>query len=313
MSIQPHKSFFQVRGILVGKLNPKFMREGNLPNNGTPYKSVNFGIKTSPEQIVYVEKFGTKNDKAYAYNRSEKKTLELVWDTRNNTLPSGYKLIMPDWDIANKVINDFEDGDSVIVNGELDFQEYNDNINVKQIVKNIYKTTSPVDFELEGFEEESIFTQEITVNTIEYNKEEKKIYLTAYIFKGKGKNKPINITPAVFVIYPDNNKKFANNIMKLKYGDTLKVDGIIHSRLEKQEVVADDEWGTTHSVGTRTRKEYEIVGVYPDTVQSKLYKEEDIQEGFNALQPEKLFGNDDSINELFGEDNSNDDLPFKLE
>lgn len=308
MSIQPHKtSFFQVRGILVGKSSPKFLRTGELTT--TDYQAVNFGVKTSPDQIVYVEKFGTKNDKAYAYNKNEKKTLELAWDKRNDKLPNGYRLITPDWDIIEQVKNDFNDGDSIVVNGELDFQEYNNSIITKQVIRNIYKATQIVDFEAEGFVEEAIFSQEVTVDRVEFIKDEGKIYLYAFVFKSRGKDKPINVLNAVFTVYPDKNKKFANKIMKLKYGDTVKFDGIIHSRLEKFEVESDDEWGTTHSVGTRTKKEYEIIGAHADTYQAKLYKEKDIQEALEALQPEKMFGedsNEDSDDNLFNDE----DVPF---
>jgi hypothetical protein len=72
------------------------------------------------------------------------------------------------------------------------------------------------------------------------------------------------------------------------------VDGLIHSRAVAQEVEEDDGWGKKHKIINSKRREYEIIGAHPESYQQKLYKEEDIQKAYEALQPHKDFGSDDT-------------------
>lgn len=307
MSLNPHRSFFKLRGIVVGKdTNDKFLRTGKL-SDGREYQAVNFGVKTSDKQVIYVEKFAIKNDKAYAYNKNEGKTLAIDWDKRNNPLPNGYKLITPDWDIVEKIKNEINDGDSVVVTGELDYQEYNEKIIVKQIVKNIFKTSEPVNFSAEDFKEEAIFSQEMTINNVEHNKEEEKLYVNVWIFKNRGQEKPIMVTPAVFTLDINKNKKFAGKVARLKLGDTFKADGLIHNRVETAEAEQNDEWGTIQTVIRNTIREYEITGIHAETYEPKLYKESEIMQAIEALNAEKTFGDDNGV--TFNETDL-DELPF---
>lgn len=309
----PHKSYIKLRGLVVGKDDSR-IKTGNT--NGKPYKSINFGTKTHPKQIIYVEKFASKPDFAYAWSKSEKKTMKIAYDKRNDKLPNGYRLIIPDWDNVEDIIANFKNEDSVVIIGELDFQEYNDKLFTKQVIKNIYKATEEVNFEAEDFEEIAIFNQEMTVNSVEVVKDEGKIYLNVWIFKNRGKEKPVGVIPAVFTVDINKNKKFSSKIARLKLGDTFKADGIILNRVETQTIEQDEEWGTVNQVIKTTVKEYQITGVHGDNFQEKLYKEKDILDAIEKLNEEKIF-QDDEIEGLIEDkktdkenNNKDDDFSF---
>lgn len=320
VALVPHKSSFKLRGKIVGMSNDNFYKEGT-GSNGKEWRRINFGIMTTPESRVFVELFGMEMDYAYAYSKKEKKTQKINWEDRNNKgkIMKGYNLIEPDWDKIERIKEEFQDEDDVVVVGEIQYSEYNDNLQQRFVVKNIYKTSEPINFETD--KEENVFTQELTITGVEHDKENGKLIINAYIIEGRGKNNPPVIQPAQFVVEIERNKKFAATIGKMKFGTTLKASGYINHRAVTEEVVDDqgEEFGEFEETNTVTNyfKELVIKGVDGKSIQKKLYKEEDFAELLAAQEEEKLMGQDDSGDNEgeFGEqveDNEND-LPFSLD
>lgn len=317
----PHKSSFKVRGKIVGMSNDNFFKE-DTSANGNTYRRINFGVVTKPDSRVFVELFGMPMDYAYAYSRSEKKTQKINWENRfdKNKLKKGYDLIEPDWDKCERIKEEFSDKDDVVVVGEIQYSEYNGNLQQRFVIKNIYKCSEPIDFEAEDFKEENVFTQELTITDVQHDKENGKLIINAYIIEGRGKNNPPVIQPAQFVVEIERNRKFAATIGKLKFGTTLKASGYINHRAITEEVEQEqgEEFGEFEETSTVTNyvKELVIKGVDGNSIEKKKYKEEDFAELLAAQEEEKLVGQDDD--DEFGEqvgdsEDQDDELPFSLD
>lgn len=326
-----HKSSFKLRGIIGGKDDSK-IRTG-FGVNKRPWKSIRFSIKTSPEQNVYVEKFASEPEKVYAWSKTEKKSMGIDFKKKDEVkLPPGYTFFKTDWEWLDIIIKNFKNGDSVVLIGEFDYQEYNGNINAKNVIKSVYASTEDVDFNAEDFNEIATFSQEMTVNSIEVDKVNNKIYVHVWIFKNRGKEKPVGIFPFTYVVDINSNKKFASTIARFKLGDTFKADGIIINKVINIEVEQDDKYGKLNNqVTKKTISEYQLVGIHADSIQEKLYKEKEILDALEALESENKF-KDDSLKDadfgtlfddnkkkknkdnendsLFDDNNDDDEIPF---
>lgn len=292
--LEPQKSTFRVRGILGGFSSDKFYSEGVSTKNGKAWKRLNFLVQTTLESKIYVELMGNEMDKAYAYSQSKKQSMPIDWDKRNNTkLPDGFKLIEPDWDKIDRIKKDFDDGKSAVVIGEIQYSEYEEKLQQKFVIKNILPASKEVDFEADDFKEENKFTQELTVTSVNVDKDENKVYLNAYIIQGRGKEKLPDVQSAVFSYDPNRDKAFAKTMIGFKFGDTMRVQGIINSKIIKEEIVQASGWGEVDTVISKTIKDLEITGGFSETFEKKKYREEDFDEVFTAKQALKDIGQEE--------------------
>jgi hypothetical protein len=284
----PHKSFFKVRGKASGFGSDKFYQDGVSNKNGRAWKRIQFQVDTTPTSKIYVEMMGNEMDKAYAYNRKEKKTMSIDWEKRNSQkLPSGYVLIKPDYDKIDEIKEKFDDGDDVLITGSIQYSEYQDKPQYRCVIKNARETSKPINFEAENFKEENEFTQELTIVNVDYDKEEQKVYVTAYIIQDRGKNNLPDVQTAVFVNYPEKDKAFAKTLLSFKFGDTLKIQGVINSKIITEEIEQADGWGKVNTVITKSIKELEIIGAYSETYEKKKYKESDFDVIFAKKKEEE--------------------------
>jgi hypothetical protein len=318
------KGSFQIRGIIVG-INPETAIknngyiEGKTKEKNVPYRSIRFRVKTSDENIITTELFGQIMEKVYVYNKSEKKTLPCDWDDRKN-LPEGYEIIanninnkkMVAFD-AVKVINDtFNDGDSVVITGEIQFSTYKNNstgdtvLQKKYVIKNMFSSTEAVDFDKEGFEEENTFTQEIVIRDTEKNRADGKLYVYAYVIEYGGK-----FNPAIFEVDLGEYEDVSNYLGKIKFGGFIKVSGTINNRTAS--VVEDDEEVIGKKAPKRTSNSFQtllkITGAYPKSYEAGKYSQDDFD---NALDTTEASNSLKNLEKALGLEEE-EELPFDLE
>lgn len=301
--LQQTKSNFVLRGIVTGKDTPSKAngyREGVIAqgkNKGKNYRSIRFSLKTSEENIIPVEMFGMERDKVYFYNKSERKTVPVDWNKRDMTPRDGYRLIPPEYDLIEKINNDFKDGDIVVAVGDIKVSTYLDKQNnTKQNTKYVLKRVNPsdaiLDFTSDKFEELNNFEQEVIIDSIVH--EEGKVIVSAFVinFGDQVVNTELEINTKTA------NPAFVRNIKTLKFGDFIKFKGVIKKRILNEKI--DGAWGT------EVIRDYidsrEILSADPETLEKSKYKEEDlITQSTDEVDWSKIASNDKS------------ELPFTLE
>jgi hypothetical protein len=308
------KGYGTLRGVIVGKDSPRknFEYSEATDKNSNKYRKMKLQIKTSPDNIITTELFGGARDYVYAYNSKTKTSKKIAWANRNDKLPDGFAFINPvEFDLVKDVHENYKDGDSVFVKIEPQFSTYEaqdgtTRQQVKFAVKNIYKTTEPVNFSAENFEEEAKFVQDIVIRDVSEDTKEKKLFISAYVILYGGK-----FEPADFIVDTEKNAKFAKNMKALKFGDSIRVNGLIQNRALTEEIEEDDGWGTKARTTTQIFKALEITGADGDSLEKKKYKEED----FVKNEAEEIMaGKGDKVNKVLEElEKENNELPFDLD
>jgi hypothetical protein len=303
-----NKGSFVIKGVIEGKDNPannNGYKKGTIEkgkNAGSEYKSIKFKVKTSNDNIIPVELFGMEMQNAYFYNKKEKKTAKVEWSKRFMKPKDGYELILPQYDLVERINTDFKDGDVVRVIGEFQPQSYKDakgveKHNVKYIIKIINKSEGVLDFDSDKFEETNSFTQETVINDVEVDTDANKLFVHTYIIAyGESFNVvtfEVDINTA--------NPLFIKTLKNLKFGDYLKFFGKINYRVINEEI--DGEFGK------QTIKDYkkslEITGADGTTFEKGMYKEED----FAKEETETSVINWGEI----AKNTDSSDLPFNLD
>lgn len=323
-------------------------------NIGKEWKSLKFSVKTSDTNELFVELFGMEKD-VYAYKpptKEQKKknpkakgdTKKISFENRDN-IPEGYnvigvkvgkfededaekkKIILEDYvefDAVEEIFQNFDDGDSISLSGELSFQEYENQQGqkvkqTKYVIKYASKLTKPVDFKDEKFEETASFEQEIVFVGSDFEKETGKLHVIGRTINFDG-------TWFDFPFVIDTNKPEVKQIAgafhkKLKFGDFVKVLGLCLNKLEVVEVQEEEKpknnifgdggitpKGQEKYTGKKRTTELQIVGVDMKSFIEKKYNEEDF-----VVEEELVDDEEDTSNNPFGSDDSeedDDDLPF---
>lgn len=327
------KSLFKLTGN-VSRLGDKSYREG-VSKNGSEWRSIRFSVQTSPTNEVTVELFGIESDTVFSHNKKEKKTLKHPWVKRSDALPDGYELIgnhlglvkddkgkniktiLVNYDAVDYIKKNLQNGDSVWLSGEIEFGTYEKDgktrPQTRYVLKQVYKTSDPVDFTAEGFEETSAFSQGIVINDVEKDSDTGKVLVHAYTinYKDKDTNKPVATNG--LEINPETHPKLASKFLTLKYGDFVEVVGNVRNEAvieEAPEEEEEDEWGSTRPSGFENRgvkhtvSALVITGVTPGSYEEKKYTEDDL----TADAVEETFGK--TSNDPFADDDD-DSLPFR--
>lgn len=341
------KGNFKLIGKVKGIENENALKEGTTKNDA-PYKSLSFFVETSPTNAIKVEMFAMERDEVFFYSSKAKDTKRIPWDKRHNSIKE-YKLIgtrmglekekgsdknkqvmMVEWDAVDYILDNLKDGDSVFVNGTIDFQNYkdqqgNDKESKRYTIQGISKTKKPVDFDADDFSEMASFEQDIVVTDVVVL--EGKLHIGAKIIGYAGKNGQA-IADTTFVVDPEADggkyKKLANNMKKrLKWGDFIKVFGLCVNAVELQEVeveAEEDDWGGEMPAGQGETirnyiQELRVTAVDSTSYEPKKYTEEDF-----FSEDEDNFGDDEDFGDDFGDDfdddedtgiDDDDDLPFE--
>lgn len=297
-----------LKGIIVGKESP---RKGNeyvegVDKKQNKYRKMRLMVKTSKNNLVVLDFFGGVRDYVYAYNSKEKITKKIAWDKRNDELPSGFTFINPpEYDLVGEIHKNYKDGDSVKIKFTPTFSTYETNDGkIKQQVKFLGKNIEriePINFDSENFEEEVNFTQDIVIREITEDTAEKKLYISAYVILYGNK-----FEPAEFVLDTERDADFTKNMKGLKFGDSIKIYGTIQNRVITEEKQEKTGWGDQPQSAYDIIRYLEIRGALGETLQKKLYKEDDfekIEDGITAEQKKAL------VKEVKDEEG----LPFKLD
>ncbi|ARF70715.1 hypothetical protein B7C51_24900 (plasmid) [Paenibacillus larvae subsp. pulvifaciens] len=264
-NLEQTKSYFKFEGIVEGINKDHAFKTGEIQSGkmkGKSYNSVRFQIKTSETNKLNVELFGCEQDFVYPYKKGEKgksgDTMKLKFSKRNE-LPKGYNIIgvnvqleedesgklirksMVDFDAAEYIYQELENGTSVRVTGEIQKNSYEKNgeryESIKYIIKSI-KKIDDIDFEDKNFKEINSFSQEIVFVDSDY--EEEAIYINAYTIQYGNKFSNLQL-----VIRPNGNdkiKKFANKLTKkLKFGDFIELYGHCLNTVEIVRVDPNDD------------------------------------------------------------------------
>ena len=313
--LEQHKGSNKCRGIIVGLDNPQNgmgYSEG-VNKDGRKNRKIKFGVKTSKDNIIYYELFGSEQDWAYISKKNQDgkfDTIKIPFAERNNN-HGDYRLVgrhikkddfegfFVDYDAPKVIAEHFHDGDVVTVIGENVFTEYNDKPIVNYKINNIYKSDKELNFDAPDFEELNDFIQEIVFVSSSFDNKENKVYITAYIIGYKDK-----FNTAIFVVDNQKYPALANTFRtKFKFGDQLKVAGKIHNRVEtiEVEVEVNEEYGEIpggyKQAVTNRRREMEITGIFPDSIYKGIYTEADFVKPVEEEMP--------SLEEL-----QEDGLPF---
>lgn len=290
---------------------------GSGNNAGNRYQTIRFRLKTSETNAIFPELYGAETEYVYPYNSNEKKSLAIPFEERDKP-PAGYHVIetnitlnegrkgMVRYDAAEYIYNNLKNGDSINVNGELRFNEYNGRVNPQYIIRNLRLLDEPIDFENENFREKANFAQEICVYDVVHKKDEQKLMVNAYIIMYGDKSLPyqfvVGLSPEA-----NPNKKLIEFISKMKFGDFVKLYGQCinraeTSKIENEEIIGEKPEGIEPNIVTVS--ELRITGLDKDSFVKGRYKEED----FNKEEFDEK--GVDLKGELGLEFEDEDELPF---
>lgn len=330
---------------------------------GDTFRSLRFGVKTSPTNEITVQMFDYEPNEVFLWNSEKRKKDDkykgdripfYTWEEQQEELrEQGYAVLqtrigvtykedgkldskgLPSFVASQEIYNNIDNGDSVIVEGEIRYSTY-ENREGKQVeqktytIKKLYKIKD-IDFEDEKFEEVTYFEQEMVYVDSDLDKREGKLYVTGRIIDYM---KNYHDTQMV-VTYKDEDgnedegmKKLAENINKrFKFGDVVNVFGdtvnrVIMKETEPEENDDDDlfaEFGgkskPKHAqsyVAKTYVTEMSIHGV--DKWDKQVYSEDDfvkdelVEESSNPFQNE--LGGKAKTNPFASTDIEEDDLPF---
>jgi hypothetical protein len=368
------KNSFKVIGKVTridkdGAFKEEEMTKGK--KQGETYRALRFGVKTSETNEVTTQMFDFEPEQVFLWNSEKKKADKNYkgdrlpfseWEDRQDALrEEGYAVLqtrvgltygedgkiqsqgLPSFVASKEIYENLNNGDSVVIEGEIRYSTY-ENQQGKKVeqknfsIKKAFKIKD-VDFENEKFEEVSYFEQEMVFVDSEADKPNKKVYVTGRVIDFAK-----NFHDTQFVIdFSDGEGgtdagmvKLADAFLKkMKFGDVINVFGNVVNRVVIEEVEGEEEDSDDDllsQLGGRSKpkhaqsfqnrtyiSEMQIEGV--DAWDKKVYKETDFVEQEKVVDNKK----NDLSDELGGkskkgknpfesdiddEDISDEDLPF---
>ena len=300
MAIQTKKSFANFKGTISGLHNRK---KGSSKTdydwgskllffiNTSEHNSVGIGI-TSWNNRIGEDVYIVTTDKDSA---RETKTIE--WERRNEDF-EGWELIglqlrgkkqskistLVEHDAIEYILNNFEDGDNVFVQCEVERSKSGDKTYTNYNIKRIYSSDAEFDYNAEGFKEVSDVKDTFAFKEMAVNQEKATVKGVVVQYGGK----------LVDVEYAIDTKEEIDRAIidyvkkNCKYGDVLTIEGVVHNRVIGDWVETE---GSKNLVGrssasfggggkrfivTNERKEVQIIGIAD--LQKQVYTEDDLTE-----------------------------------
>ncbi|OME54037.1 hypothetical protein BSK59_15765 [Paenibacillus odorifer] len=348
-NLEQTKGKIKLVGRVKGIGNPNSVREGFTKSSEKQFKSLQFFLETSAINNVRVELFGMEKDQVTAYSMKDRKSKKIDWAKRKNDFgdykvmgtgcylesdptDSSKKLrkILPEFDAVDYIKANLKDGDIVRINGEIDFQEFENKqgklvSSSKFSIKSITKLDDELDFNSSEFKEESKFEHEIIIGDVMMDDETKRLHVSAKVIKYGG-----DIVDTSFTVDTEKYPKLAGNMTKrFGFGDFIKVYGLIINSVilkeaedELNDSAEEEDWGGDDEIkkdfDNNFLKEYtqelQITSVDSSTYEPKKYKEEDLmsedEDAFNG--DVKGNGGNPPADDFNDEDEEGmDDLPFE--
>lgn len=298
---------------------------------GETYRTLRFSVKTSDTNEIFVQMFDYEPEQVFLWNSDKKKKDKSYkgdwvdyqeWEERQDELrEEGYAVLqtrvgveedengkikshgLPSYVAQEVIYNNLNNGDSVVIEGEIRYSRYTPQNSDKEkeqksyFIKKIFKLTKDVDFEDEKFEECTYFDQEMVYVDTDIDRKQGKAFVTGRIINY---DKTFHDTQMVInfktgedehgkPVYDAGMVKLADAFKKrFKFGDVVKVFGDVLNRViveekeddGKEQVDLFKEFGGKHkpkSAETFTAKtyiqEHSIYGV--ENWEKSVYKDED--------------------------------------
>lgn len=263
---KPNRISFKARGIIT-RLGDRGYAEDE--NQGM-WQRIRFGVKTSPTNEVPVELFGYKGD-AFYWSKEKGQSFKVDFEDRYNK-PKGVKDAhmmgvgvnhkgtkeglenLHKYDAVQAILDNFSDGDSVQITGQVEYSSYEKEgetvVQKSYSIDRITKFNDPIDFDKEDFKEVSSFEGTFVFLDIDKVKDEDdKVYFdvtSRVVTKKDG-----TFIDTEFQI-PERKAKMSKAFKKsLKWGDEIKVKGLLRNEAIQTEVEdeEEDEWGSEEVAG----------------------------------------------------------------
>ena len=340
--LQQTKNAFKVIGKVTridkdGAYKEEVMQKGK--RQGDLYRSLRFGVKTSETNEITVQMFDYEPTEVFLWNSDKRQKDSSYkgekmpfgqWEQQQESLrDQGYAVLqtrvgltykedgkldskgLPSFVASEEIYNNLDNGDSVIVEGEIRYSTYK-NREDKEVeqktytIKKIHKIKD-VDFEDEKFEEVSYFEQEMVFVDVDVDKREGKAYVTGRIID-YAKNYHdtqmiVNFTNEDGTI-DEGMKKLADTLdKKIKFGDVIKVFGDTVNRVIIEEAKEEDkETDLFAEFGGKSKPKH------AETYTARTYVTEMSIHGVDGWTP-AVYNEDDFVKEEFAKDETKDN-PF---
>lgn len=319
---------FNLRGIVTGALKNNFYTE-KTTKNGNGFRQLSFGVEFDDQQTAYLTLNGMERKFVYYYSAKDKKTVDIAWKDRNKAPGEGYRMIgvnvglerseeddgnlkytLTDYDAAKYASEHLEDGMSVFVKGNLEFDSYTDSKGEtkrsrKLVPTQISRCSKDVNFDAEDFEALSDFKITIVYQDIAKEKDENDRDTGRFVLSTLVVNYS-SIVPVDFIV---EDAKLATLMKKnLKLFNSIEVTGKFKSSVVTETVEETDDWGEKSSfdrVSAPRVFELVVTGAKPASIDRETYTEQNIAEARKAII------NKDKVESNFGEKKAkDDDIPW---
>ena len=279
-NLKQTKSGFKVIG-KVSKIDKDFAWKQDQAKKGKregeTFRSLRFGVKTSETNEITVSMFDYEPTEVFMWN-SDKKEKDSnykgdrfpfgVWEEQQEELrEQGYAVLqtrvgltydengkiqskgLPSYVASQEIYNNIENGDSVVVEGEIRYSKYknakDEEVEQKSfIIKKLFKLKD-IDFEDAKFEEVSYFEQEIVFVDADIDKKEGKAYVTGrtidFMDNFHDTQMIVNFKNEQGEIDKDMVKLTEAFAKKFKFGDLVTVYGNVVNRVIVKEVEDNDD------------------------------------------------------------------------
>ena len=266
-------------GFVISGVIDSVKFDNNPTKSGRAQNKLSIGVKTSQNNVVYVDFKGMVKDDVYLYSKTEKKTKKVSWTERNDEHGT-YEKIGFNYAVSEKANEtDFEYdavatmkdiykvGDKVRVIGKIESSVTDDKKVYTNILgKSIYFSSNEFNFESQEFEEDNKFFGKVVITGTDKQKDEdgnKFLSVTSKVIAYSGTE------PFGFNI---KNEKLAMNFAKLKDYTAISVEGKIVNLAEVKEVeVEDDGWGTSKVIQKSYKKEFEVYYADKDSIDKETF------------------------------------------
>ena len=228
-TLKQTRGSFTLSGKVTGVDRDGYYKEGET-QNGAEYLRMNFGVKTSNTQTVYVESFGMEPENVYLFSNNRElkypdnmmKLPYSTWlDEKEELAEEGWNtsdlVIGLERDDSGKLINQINttkydgiaqiyddellyNGQDVTVIGDLVHRSYENRqgktvVQTAYEIRKVYGTRKEIDFDSDKFAEVATFKQEFIYNDFDYDKTLNKITIYGWSVDYNGKP-----TPVTFVV-----------------------------------------------------------------------------------------------------------------
>lgn len=330
---------FQCRGVISGTKSQKFYKD-KIGSNQDGI-SVNFGVNIADKKSVFITLTGYPRKEVYYYKKGENgakgTTKAVAWKDRKKAPGEGYRLIgvrlstgkdedgnnintmFTEYDAVNYLRENLKDGDSVFINGTIEFRSWiNKNgqtiKSVNLVPNQISYMKKPIDFDTEDFTEMCEFENTLVFSSVDPETDENDKKTGRFILSGYsvGYNTVENVS---FVIDKDH-EKLAKNLHKaMKPGYSIKTYGKVNVIVDATTVEDDsDGWGESspmERVNSPVRREYVVYRAEPSSIDKESYTEDTISEAIRKIKTAKAakanFGEKPNINVAVDDEWATDD------